>query len=817
MRLKQFPRLYLFFLVVTTVSVVALTLAAEVPTIPVTLEPSKNLGVGFDLLPDETTEVSVVLNRPTGWDIVTNSESSKVTDKSGTTVWVRDSANTSQHVWKGYGIDANSPKRIINSGTYARFEGLLTKPFAGIGPAGATPFKVSVADLDIDADTGIPPRHVYDAEFEPHWEPYSDDSTAGRIEDAAEAGGPAAGLYLPASIVTGAFDQTLTNISSKSYKILRLKLRTAWGGNPDGTPLSKAGTLKFTYSDSGFTLYEIQGDDTGARIDSDAAINVPTGGISQKDYALVTNENFTEPGGIRATFTWDNPPRTGDKYSAVDDIRLIPTNAELLVDLDVDTDNDGAIDPSNEESEDLIEAYAPGVIIRIDRHEVSSNADELKRLVISPTHGEGTLKLEKTEGATCVKIWTDEANATEIESGKTWTLGTDTVPFPLYLDGIALGAGKLKLTHTLNNVETVDEVVFHVTETTSFTPRSSFGYSWEPDDLDHIAVDDVVEETSGDHDQGFVWKRFWDTVPPDGEENGIFQCTFERLKQCKDAGILAVHAHGNAGFFVGIRRQTELEVRQWLGIGATDEPPNGIKIRSSDPVGTYYAAITTVWLEQNWKPARDENKAIGLFFGCHSAEEDPMYSSLTAKAGGRVNFGYPAETDAVDDAADATKLLRRMNGRLGNGALRTARQAYGAGQFQGELKMSGNPDVEGWTTLCPAAYDHFPKPAAPLYTAGGSRLGFGCIIFDTHMDASISADSAITKTAGNGTIIGSRYWLNDYGCGFRFQLPSGETMSMAAVPDFCRNAGRRDQSPDGRRYLDGDRIAPNFDISPWGF
>jgi len=66
------------------------------------------------------------------------------------------------------------------------------------------------------------------------------------------------------------------------------------------------------------------------------------------------------------------------------------------------------------------------------------------------------------------------------------------------------------------------------------------------------------------------------------------------------------------------------------------------------------------------------------------------------------------------------------------------------------LTMFGN----GWSTLCPAPVAFYPD-ADP-----GQRKGWGCIIFDTYMDDTISATDALTMVAGGAAVTNVR-WLGN--------------------------------------------------------
>jgi hypothetical protein len=805
------------------------SLNAADSTLGVTVVPNKNIGVSFGWLPVDETEVTVLLNPPAEWQIVTNDSSTTAVDHSGVTIWHKEKATDSQHIWKGYGVSREAPQGIIASGTYVRFEGELKT--SGTEPGDPPSFKVSVADININVDSGIPPRH-----YGTHWEPWANDaSAAGRIEDMAESGGPGSGMYLPAGILPGegVLPQSV-NLNALAWKILRVRIRTAWGGNPDQESLSNAGTLSFEFDGAGFALYDGQGN----KITNGTSIVVPAEGFSGGvDYAIVTNESFTSPGGITAKFLWGDPPRAAPRYEAFDDVRLVPSGAHLEVDLAVDSDNDGLIGQRDEE--DWIEEYAPGVIIRLDRKDLASDADELKMCHLSPRTGLGTLKLEAIEGAGRIKAWLDASKTVPLpnwpEQAMVWQLSDAPLPSPLFLDGVALGSGKLKLTHTQGEVSKSDIVAFHVTQTTSWSPRRNTLVTWEPEpSLGHHPCNAVVNETCKDtldNKQGFLSTRHWANPPPNSD---VRSCTFQALKEACNSGIVSVHSHGSLGFFVGIRRATKAEVEQWLNIAPGGEPPQGISIGSSLlDGGTWIARVELRWLRNNWEAMRTGNHAIGFFFGCHSAEKYPsgpwQGESVCTVAGGRVNFGYETGTEYYDDSLDANTLLQRMNGKADQTRLRTAGQAFAAGGFQGSFQMqAGNQATAPWTTLCAAPYceqpaggthGEFPRQGQALFQYpsehehAGSQLGFACILFDSYVDTQIAPTEALI-VQGQCDVFG-QYWFGKHACGVLFRRPESETVTVSAHAAKCRNEADADHT----RAMDADRCAPNDEdaFHMWSF
>ncbi|MBN2021489.1 MAG: hypothetical protein JW809_01730 [Pirellulales bacterium] len=305
-------------------------------TISATLKPDENVGVGFDWLPRNTKVVTIHLNPPGDWRIVTNETSSRVVDQSGDTIWERTHASPTQHTWKGCGFSKEDPKRVINARTYARFEGLLYRDGGGEGQKPS--FKASIADVDIDVDS----LGLHTSE---HWPPLATTHACGGEDPGCRCGDyedyiedtDGGGLYLPASLIsgTGAMPATVNNIANTSYKILRVDVKPSWAGAPNPGTI---GQLTFVVSGDGVALYEIS---TGNKVTS--PVSIPEGGFSE-EYAILTNDDFDAAGSIKATFKW-NSDLAGGPDTAVDYVRLAP----IVFDLDTDSDNTGPVDRTPEE------------------------------------------------------------------------------------------------------------------------------------------------------------------------------------------------------------------------------------------------------------------------------------------------------------------------------------------------------------------------------------------------------------------------------------------------------------------------------------
>ena len=347
--------------------------AAPGPTsITTHLKANQGVGVGFGLLAEGESTLTIILRGPDNPN--RKISYSEVHNISGEYIWLPDSTEeptviveqtegepkvdidivAKAHIYKVVGVTPNT-------GDAVWFSGKLTEESSGGGKGGKSnppTFTASVADLDIDVDSLA--LHTDD-----HWPPSADNDD----EEDAREDTSTGGLYLPPSIHTGTFPTLWANISDAAkakYKTLRIKLRTEWAGPP--TP-EFVGTLTLNVTAPGVALYTdvIHKDSSGnqyavcekvAESGTSSAIPVPPAGLSQSCY-IVTNENFTESGGIEATFKWNDGTGTNTPdlrgnvlyYDAIDRVRLVPA----WVDLDVDSNNNGTIDFTV--AEDLIEDW----------------------------------------------------------------------------------------------------------------------------------------------------------------------------------------------------------------------------------------------------------------------------------------------------------------------------------------------------------------------------------------------------------------------------------------------------------------------------
>jgi hypothetical protein len=86
------------------------------------------------------------------------------------------------------------------------------------------------------------------------------------------------------------------------------------------------------------------------------------------------------------------------------------------------------------------------------------------------------------------------------------------------------------------------------------------------------------------------------------------------------------------------------------------------------------------------------------------------------------------------------------------------------------------------------------------------RKGCGAVIFDTYMNETISAATALQRESG-GAVSNQRWYGNTNGkfvIAFDYDENEGITTVLNAVHTSCKN-----NDPDGGRPMDSDRMWPN--------
>jgi hypothetical protein len=197
----------------------------------------------------------------------------------------------------------------------------------------------------------------------------------------------------------------------------------------------------------------------------------------------------------------------------------------------------------------------------------------------------------------------------------------------------------------------------------------------------------------------------------------------------------------------------------------------------------------SAWFQSNWKSSLDQNNAIVFLGVCHSVDG---YDNIATNVGGKTVFGAHGSADGYVVDSAFKEIIQFMNGTLST-RYRNANRAYEniSSFYKGTVKLMG----DGLNTLCPA-----PQGVFPL-TGIEKTAGWGCILFDSFMDTSVSANIAVVPSIGT---IGVRSWGGNFSGSFYIEFPhSGAGVSVEAVSDKCRSAGGQQGRP-----LDGDGIAP---------
>jgi len=365
----------------------------------------------------------------------------------------------------------------------------------------------------------------------------------------------------------------------------------------------------------------------------------------------------------------------------------------------------------------------------------------------------------------------------------------------VWVDGVTPGSNPdITLTYkdSQGNTLAQDEVKVLVTETVSKAPKSSVGHIWCG--LAQLGDDDGEEFENGITPQGFSVTWFRDSQHDD---DNFEDCTFENYKELCNCGALHVICHGEVGLHYAVYADTLDACVQWIGdeedMEAVDHPQWGPGV-----------AVSSSWLRNNFSATLNTNRAITHWAICRSATAG-LGRSVKEAAGGRWCIGYRNVTSMIECLNTARRLLKRMNGTWENGTLRTVGEAWAAGAFSDNVRMDGNK----WTTLCPVPIE---QNATWPDSDPGERHGWGCIIFDTYMDDTASAEDALVCTSGGP--ISDQSWCGDTGygkfvLGFNYDNTSGGGASLKAVADYCTDHG-------GKK-MDGDRVADNGDDRTWDY
>ena len=319
----------------------------------------------------------------------------------------------------------------------------------------------------------------------------------------------------------------------------------------------------------------------------------------------------------------------------------------------------------------------------------------------------------------------------------------------------------------------------------ALTPKGNAVYVWEPIKEEAFAPAFIDFLTDENHYQGWAYSAtnpmtyFSDSDPTD---TNCETCTLSNFKMMAQAGILVLLSHGGTGVVEVVRFSTQAAADTWK---ATEE--DMYVIGSETNSWSVYAESR--WFQRNWKTQLDQNNAIVFLSVCHSVEG---YNSIASNVGGKTVFGAYGPADGILVHNAFTEIIEFMNG-TSTTKYRSANRAYDhiAEFHKYTVRLVG----DGLSTLCPVPQRVFPLTSLEVKT------GWGCILFDSFMDNSFSANNSVVPSLGS---VGTRSWGgNSSGMFFIDFLYTGFGISIEAVSDNCRSAGSEQGRP-----MDGDGIAP---------
>jgi len=484
-------------------------------------------------------------------------------------------------------------------------------------------------------------------------------------------------------------------------------------------------------------------------------------------------------------------------------------------DIDIDSDNNDLI----ADEDDPIEDKSPGAILPKDLagdtpEGITPAYDYRKeiKLKVEPALQNSEISLTKSAGG--IKIWTSDAGGAEVPLPATYN--SATLPQSLWIDGTTKGA-KVDITLEYKDQNALkvaeDEVRTLITETISWAPaKADISYVWSSHP--NLGTDDGQMFEDQIDVQEFDTHWYEDT--DDAQNVDFNDCTPANYRNMRNCGAFTVISHGGLGYHYAVYADGTVGVGDvacdtWRAGEANMTTVRFVSLGNF----VHSVEVESGWLAANWSATLDTNKAIAIWSICYSAQGGGSIAAVKEAAGGRWRVGYWDPTDEVEAKSTNERLLKRMNGSWDAGQRRTTGEAWNAGGFSANTRMHGND----WTTLCPA-----PMRDDPVWPDAnpGNRYGWGCIIFDTYMDDTIGANTALTCEGGGPTNdhrwgastrkdgTGTAY--GEYLLGFDFDKTSGTATTMKAEADNCKN-----KDPDGGREIDGNRIQPSKDDRTWPY
>jgi len=457
-------------------------------------------------------------------------------------------------------------------------------------------------------------------------------------------------------------------------------------------------------------------------------------------------------------------------------------------DLQIDSNNDGNIS----DADDSIEQFSPGAIIQLTNDLGDPEYKQLN-IKISPSSVEGSLlKIRASEGQEHIQLSASQGGS-PLSLPHTFS-DSDTFPKVLYVKGLSLGSSKLELLTTFGGSETVvDEVAVEIVEPISWTPLVKKAAIWEPARWDDTIIG-AISGAGADYfhgileKQGYIVDRHSDTTYGDSNVHGV---TMANLKSLKDAGVVAIEAHGNEEYIEVVYTATEEEAEQW--VGSSNLIYFDIYKRREN---SWAVSVKDSWFRENLKEGLDANKALVFLNSCISNG-----GSLPTDVGGRTVFGWSGVCPN-NSIHHAGSILNSMSNEKD---YRTAKKAHDRiASVAPNYKINGN----GYTALAPSPLKQYGE------IEGGT--GLGSIVFDSYMDSSRSASSAIVIQSGSGSLSSVNWGGNSTG---KFSLHAqingeGASGTLKAEADNCQSYSPNDN---GGKKMDGDHARPNGDDTTWTY
>ena len=522
---------------------------------------------------------------------------------------------------------------------------------------------------------------------------------------------------------------------------------------------------------------------------------------------------------ITATPSWTISPQTGCTDCNCGSCSASPVTLAVMfqvlkpfIDLDIDSNNNGDIAASNDDTEDVYEAQLPGKVIPVEK---------TATINLKTTYTAGTVTLTST-------LTNDIASVSCGALPKTWTLGGGG-SFPSSLTVTANSApqpsqsGQLTLTVTTpDGITDSDTISLTVVQPVSKSPQNNRGAIWSPIFQftgSFLAVGPNVESRTSVVGFDFNGRRYTDAgMVTAGVNTPISWSAFKNLGKY---GMLVVATHGTrdpdgdgtadapgiaAAFFTSRAALDSFIAPDTAGSDGVFAK----EFRDEDGnTKGFTLSVSSQWVTSNWKADRDGARSIGFFMACHTADVIGG-TTLIDCTGGAESFGYTWLCTGLMHVADTTRLLGRMNGTSDGAKLRPAGKAFDAGGYSNETVVNGaasgttifsrSTNGKYWVTLCPAPF--VIANASGVTPSTGNKVGFAGFALDTERDTSIAPASVFV---GGGSFSIPPYNLQQaWGVGVEWLLPMGGSMNMTA--DHTQVVG--DGSTD-LLFLDADRVAPN--------